>query len=169
MSSTDQLESTTGERRAALPSGVAAHRGILHCRRGEWHSGLHFLQQVETGVGEITMPGLYYSYLGLALARCEKRHAEAVELCERAVSLGFFDPENFLNLAWARMLAGDRQGALKAVARGLELEPDHDGLLGLQARLGRRRAPVLSFLPREHALNVKLGRWRHAMSQRRAG
>ena len=154
---------TTGR---TLPSAVAASRGILHCRRGEWHSGLHYLQQVEQTSGDVTLPGLYWSYLGLALARCQRRHAEAVELCERAVSLGFFDPENFLNLAWARMLAGDRRGALASVEGGLRLEPGHPALLELAQRLGKRRPPVLPFLPREHPLNRRLGRWRHAMQSR---
>ena len=149
-----------------LPSAVAASRGILHCRRGEWHSGLHYLQQVELGGGDVTLPGLYYSYLGLALARCQRRHSEGIELCERAVSLGFFDPENFLNLAWARMLAGDRRGALDAVERGLKLESRHAALKELAQRLGRRRPPVLSFLPREHPLNRRLGQWRHRMTAR---
>lgn len=160
---------TAPRHRSTLPTGVAASRGILHCRRGEWHSGLHYLQQVDASAGDVTLPGIYFSYLGLALARCQRKHDEAVELCERAVALGFYDPENYLNLAWSKMLAGDRSGALRAVERGLELDARHAGLSELQRRLGQRRTPVLRFLHRSHPLNVKLGRWRHAYLQRKAG
>lgn len=155
---------------ATVPNSVAIVRGIYHCRRGEWHSGLHYLVKVggTQPTGDDAFPGLYYSYLGHALARCERRHAEALALCEHAVRLGFFEPENFMNLAWVRLLAGDRRGALDAIDAGLALDAQHAALRELSERFGRRRPPVLSFLPREHALNRKLGRWRHAWMTRRA-
>ena len=116
---------------------------------------------------DLRLPGVFYSYLGHALARCERRHAEAVALCERAVASEFFQPENFLNLAWTRLLSRDRKGAMAAVQRGLHLDPAHAGLRDMEKRLGRRSAPVIRFLPRGHALNRRLGRLRAALRARR--
>ena len=141
--------------------------GISHCRRGEWYAGLHYLLRVNPRDGDVTLPGLYYSYLGHALARCEKQLARGVELCEHAVDVEFFQPENFLNLAWTRLLARDRRGAVSAMQRGLALAPAHVGLRQLAERLGSRRAPVLPFLPRTHVLNRRLGALRQALSVRR--
>lgn len=145
---------------SVIPAPVAVHRGILHCRAGEWHSGLYYLLRADGSDADLTLPGLYYSYLGQALARCEQRHAEAIALCERAVAIQFYEPENFLNLAWSRFLARDRRGAVMAIERGLALDPRHAGLRLLQQRIGRRRAPVVSFLPREHPVNRFFGRLR---------
>ena len=145
---------------SVIPTPIAVHRGILHCRAGEWHSGLYYLLRAEEPDGETTLPGLYFSYLGQALARCEQRHAEAIALCERAVAMQFYEPENFLNLAWSRFLARDRHGAVIAVERGLALDAKHAGLRGLRQRIGARRPPVVSFLPREHPVNRYFGRLR---------
>ena len=154
-------------RRAELTPAQAIWRGIFHCRRNEWHSGLYYFRMVECS-GEVTLPGLYWSYLGHALSRAGHRHGEAIELCERAVSMEFFQPENYQNLAWVRLLSGDRRGALDALEQGRALDPSYAGWKELVRRLGARRPPVIRFLSRSHPLNRTLGRWRHALSQRRA-
>ena len=154
---------------AILPPSVAVVRGIAACRRGEWHSGLHYLRIAEERDGDVTLPGLYWSYLGLAVARCERRHDAALELCERAVTIEFFQPENFVNLAWVHLLSGNRRAAMAATERGRSLDAEHAGLREMAARLGSRRPPVLRFLRREHPINRSLGRWRHALEMRRAG
>ena len=153
---------------AILPSSVAVVRGIAACRRGEWHSGLHYLRIAEEAEGDVTLPGLYWSYLGVAIARCERRHDVALELCERAVTVEFFQPENFVNLAWANLLAGNRRAAVVATEKGRSLDPEYPGLREMATRLGTRRPPVLRFLRRDHPLNRRLGQWRHAMETRRA-
>jgi hypothetical protein len=152
----------------SLPLTVAIHRGILHCRKGEWHSGLHYLQVADGLDADMTLPGLYFSYLGLALARCQRRHEEATELCERGVAIQFYEPENFLNLAWVRLLARDRLGAITALERGLALDAKHAGLLDFQSKLGVRRAPVLRFLPRGHGINRFLGKMRYRLEAKQA-
>jgi hypothetical protein len=153
---------------AAIPSAVAITRGIHHCRHGEWYSGLHYLQMAHDRPEDQTLPGLAYSFLGLAVARCEHRHADATTLCEHAVEVGFYEPENYVNLALVRILAHDRGGALAAISRGLAVDPRHEALRELQRELGQRRPPVLSFLPRTHPLNQWLGRMRHSWHLRHA-
>jgi len=159
-------DSTAGH--AAIPSAVAVTRGINHCRKGEWYSGLHYLQMAHDHPEDMTLPGIAYSYLGVAVARCEQRHGDATALCEHAVDVGFFEPENYLNLAMVRVLARDRRGALAAIRRGLAVDARHPGLRDLQRELGQRRPPVLPFLSRSHPLNQWLGRMRHSWSLRHA-
>ena len=161
-----QADDDTSAGVASAETMATIQRGILHCRRGEWHVGLHQLMQVDLR-GDAKLPGLFYSYLGHALARCERRHAEGIALCERAVASEFFQPENFLNRSWARRLSHDRKGAMEAVQRGLHVDPAHAGLREMEKRLGRRNAPVIRFLPRGHALNRRLGRLRAAWRARR--
>lgn len=143
--------------------------GIQACRRKEWHAGLHFLLPlVENPPVGLKLPGLAYSYTGLALARTERRHADALRLCRLGVDAEFFQPENWLNLAWAHLLSGDKIECVKALEGGLGVAPTHPGLRAMARRLGMRRPPVLSFLARSHALNVWLGRRRHERERSRA-
>jgi hypothetical protein len=148
---------------------MAVRAGILHCLRGEWHSGLsYFDPYIRRPPAGVELPGLFYSYAGRALARCRRQHALALELCERGVAVEFYRGDAWCNLAWVRLLGGDKRGAVEAIAQGLGVEPRHAGLRELHQRLGIRRPPVLPFLPRSHPLNVSLGRMRSAMLVRRA-
>lgn len=145
-----------------IPAAVAIRRGIDHCRRGEWSPGLRYLAEADSPAAEQTLPGLYYTYLGHALARMGPSPAVGVGLCEGGLAAQPGEPENALNLAHARLLARDKRGAAEALDRGLALAPGHAGFEALQRELGRRRAPVLGFLPRSHPVNRWLGRLRHA-------
>lgn len=153
----------------ALPD--AYHLGLDLCRRGEWHGGLYHLCQIDLTDPRIVLPGTFFSYLGLAFARCEHRCREGRELCERAVAMEFYEPENWLNLAWTCVLSRDRRRAFEALRNGLNIDGQHPGLLDLSARLGMRRPRVLRVLTRSHPLNITLGRWRaslllHAVAHR---
>lgn len=106
-----------------------------------------------------------YSYLGYGIARFKGRPRDGVALCEHAVKIEFFQPDNQFNLARTYLLVGNREKAVAALRRGLKLDPDHGGLRGLAAQMGQRRRPVLRFLSREHPLNRFLGRLRHQISE----
>jgi hypothetical protein len=74
---------------------------------------------------------------------------------------GFYQPENYLNLARTHLLAKDRLAACDTVFRGLRIDPTHPGLLQLLQELGQRRPPVFPFLSRRSLLNRLAGRFRH--------
>lgn len=140
--------------------------GMAHARRGEWHAALVHLSPIfEQQPDGLELPGLFWSAYGHALARCERRHDQARLLCERGVEEQFYEPETWLHLAWVHVLRGDRAAGFDALARGLVLHPGHPRLRDLHRRLGERRCPVLRFLPREHPVNVKLGKLRHVLGQ----
>jgi len=146
-----------------LPVPVALRRGIDHCRRGEWDAGLQYLLEADVSDNDQTLPGLYFSYLGHALARRTETGPEAMSLCERAVEAQPHEPDNLLNLAWACILAQDRRGAIDALDRGLAVSPRHHGFEQVRRKLGLRRPPVVRFLRRANPINRALGRLRQRL------
>lgn len=136
--------------------------GIRACREERWREGFDLLTRLaREREAEGGLPGVFYSYLGQAIARCEGRKHEGLDLCRHAVQIEPFRPENHLNLATLLLMVGNRRGAIRALRDGLALDDEHRGLLELQRRLGIRRRPPLPFLSRTHPLNRWLGRIRH--------
>jgi tetratricopeptide (TPR) repeat protein len=102
----------------------------------------------------------YRSFYGLGLALVERRFEKALELCRSAAKEEFFNPELYHNLARVHMAFGFKSEAIRYLRRGLMIDPANAGLASDLERLGRRRMPVLQFLPRNHPVNRWLGRMR---------
>lgn len=148
-------------------------QAVLACRAERWREGLDLLTRVaQNAERRGNLPGMFYSYLGLAMARCEGRRREGMELCRHAVREQPGEPDNHLNLAYVYLTLGRRESAILAMEAGLAVNPEHERLLALHAKLGVRDDPPLRFLPRGHAANVALGRlrhgWRARLAERRA-
>jgi hypothetical protein len=137
----------------------ALRKGIDLCREGEWSDGLFVLGKI-ADAGRTGLPGLYYSYLGYGIARCQKRTAEGLKLCRHAVKIQFYEPDNFLNLARTALLANERAEAVRAVRKGLKMDPNNLEMQTLYRELGIRQLPVLPFLARSNPLNLILGKIR---------
>jgi hypothetical protein len=137
-------------------------RALVLCREGNWNEGLVYLGQLaESGEPGSAMPGLFYSYLGYGIARCQGKVKEGLKLCEHSVKVEFYEPDNYLNLARTCLLAKDRPGAVRAVRRGLKVDPQNVELMAIYRDLGIRQQPVLSFLARGNPFNMLLGRIRN--------
>lgn len=135
--------------------------GIDHCRAGRWEKGADYLGYVaERNHGDLSQASLYLSYLGCAIARTQKRNREARTLCEHAVKLEFYQPENWANLAEVMLLSGLRKEAISAVKQGLKIDSRNERLQSLEGDLGLRRPAVLGFLDRANPINHLLGRLR---------
>ena len=106
------------------------------------------------------------SWYGVTLVLVERNSSLGVSLCDEAVRLAGPLPELALNLGRAHLALNQRVRAVKAVQKGLELQPDHAGLLAARDALGTRREPVIRFLSRGNPLNRLLGRLRHRWSRR---
>jgi predicted Zn-dependent protease len=107
----------------------------------------------------------YISYVGVAVAAAEQKWAEAEKLCHSAMRMNRRQAQLYLNLAEVYTAADRKQDAADILARGLHYAP-HDRRLKMALdRLALRRAPVLSFLPRQHVLNRNLGKLRHHAQQ----
>jgi hypothetical protein len=134
--------------------------GIQACRRGEWHTGLELLTQLakHQEASDELLPSVFYSYLGVAIARCEGRRRDGLELCKYAVKLGPREPENRVNLAQAYLIARNRRQAVRQLHAGLKIAPRNRRLRQLGVQIGTRRRPAIPFLSRDNPLNYWIGR-----------
>jgi predicted Zn-dependent protease len=103
----------------------------------------------------------YMSYLGVAIARTEKKWGEAERLCDSAVRMKRNQAQLYLNLADVYKTAGRRDEAVEALQAGLKFARRDVRLTIAMNRLLPRRTPVLSFLGRTHPINRQLGILRH--------
>src|SRR5271169_7202884 len=103
----------------------------------------------------------YMSYLGVALAKSEKKWGEAESLCDSAVRMKRNQAQLYLNLAEVYATAGRRDDAVDALQTGLKYARRDIRLTIAMNKLTARKPPVLSFLGRRHPLNRQLGILRH--------
>jgi Flp pilus assembly protein TadD len=104
----------------------------------------------------------YMSYLGVVIARTEKKWGEAERLCDSAVRMKRNQAQLYLNLAEVYKTAGRRDDdAVEALQAGLKFARRDVRLTIAMNRLVPRRSPVLRFLGRTHPLNRQLGILRH--------
>lgn len=103
----------------------------------------------------------YVSFLGVSVARAQRKIAVAIDLCERALALKRNDAQLYLNLAEVYVSAGRREDAVDMLDRGLRNCGFDARIKQLRGSLGTRSSRVLPFLDRGHFLNRSLGRLRH--------
>ena len=103
----------------------------------------------------------YMSWYGLTLVLVERNSNLGVSLVDQALRVSGPSPELLLNSARAHLALKQRERAVRAIGRGLELWPDDARLVAARDALGWRSPPVLRFLSRNNPLNRLLGRMRH--------
>lgn len=111
------------------------------------------------------VPGGVLASYGVALGHTHKLR-EGLAVCLNAVASDKRNPHVYWCLAELYVQAGSRKKAVESVQRGLSLSPGHPGLLRLRKELGVRRSPPLPFLPRDSALNVRLGKLLRSLKER---
>jgi Flp pilus assembly protein TadD len=110
-------------------------------------------QAVELAPGHAQLRSL----LGLAIARSLRDFEESRVLCESAAKQEFFNPDLYLNLSRVYLEFGRKSEALRYLRRGQMIDPGHKMIRRTIAKLGRRRMPIVPFLPRRHIVNRALG------------
>lgn len=108
----------------------------------------------------------YQSFLGLSLARAERKWDQACELCEIAVQMRRREAQFHLNLAEVYASSGRRMKALDTLDAALALFGEDERLRRARSRVEKRRNSILPFLPRGNFLNRKLGKVRHRVLKR---
>ena len=140
----------------------------------EFKTGLTFLRDNYAGralphiqrAAELEKNNPYYmSYLGVALARTQKKWGEAERLCDAAVRMKRNQAQLYLNLAEVYVAAGRREDAREALVSGMKYARRDIRLNIAMAKLTTRRSPVFSFLERKHPLNRHFGMLRHKTLQ----
>lgn len=108
------------------------------------------------------------SNYGLTLVLVEGDRQRGICFCEEAVRRVRPTTEALVNLAKALVVTRNKEQAVRALRKAMELAPD-DPRVGQEfAALGLRRPPPLPFLPRSFFLNRWLGRLTWRLSRRRA-
>ena len=97
------------------------------------------------------------SLLGVAIAHAQRDFEESRALCESAAKQEFFNPDVYLNLSRVYLEFGRRSEALRYLRRGQMIDPGHVLIHRTIVELGRRRMPIVPFLPRRHPINRALG------------
>jgi tetratricopeptide (TPR) repeat protein len=103
----------------------------------------------------------YISFLGLSIARAQRKWDRASELCEIAVQLRPTELQFHLNLGEVYAASGLREKALDKLDHALELFGQDARLKQARGRIEKRRNPMLPILGRGHFLNRELGKLRH--------
>jgi len=107
------------------------------------------------------------SYYGLCIAALRKQYSEGIRYCQLSLTVQSSNPEHYENKAKIHILARARGRAVDSLFEGLSHDPDNEPINKILDGIGRRREPVISFLPRDHVLNVYFGRKRHEKFERR--
>lgn len=108
----------------------------------------------------------YISFLGLCIARAQRKWVKAYELCEIAVQLKPAEIQFHLNLAEVYASAGLREKALDKLDDALERFSGDPRIKQARSRVENRRRPILPFFGRKHFLNRELGKLRHRALKR---
>jgi len=132
--------------------------GIKLLRNGQSFEAVEYLRHA----AESNQQNPYYlSFLGVSVARAQRKWAAAVQLCEAALALRRNEVQLHLNLAEVYVAAGRRDDAIAVLDRALLYASGDVRIRRARADLGKRSAPVLPFLERGHFLNKSLGKLRH--------
>lgn len=157
---------------SATPGGEAAGDAVA---RGAWEEGLAAWSArdlpgahaaFERAHRRDPRDPILMSWYGLTLVLVERNSNLGVSLVDQALRVAGASPELLLNSARVHLGLNQRERAVRAVTRGLELWPDDPRLLAARAAMGTRGAPVLPFLSRKNPLNRFLGRLRHRWARR---
>jgi hypothetical protein len=98
------------------------------------------------------------SNFGLTLVLIEGDRQRGIRFCEEAVRRGFITTESLVNLARALVVTRNKEQAVRALKKAMELSPS-DPQLGLEfAALGLRRPPPLPWFSRDFFLNKWIGK-----------
>ena len=106
------------------------------------------------------------SWYGLTLVLVERNSNLGVVLVDQALRAAGPNPDLLLNSARLHLALNQRERAVRALTRALELWPDDPRLGAARDALGTRSAPVIAFLSRGNPLNRLLGRLRHRWARR---
>lgn len=82
-----------------------------------------------------------------------------LDICRLVAQKTPLDADVALNLVRAEAFMANRKAAIKTLEQCLRLQSEHHGLRAMQQKLGVRGRKPIPFLPRNHGLNVGLGKW----------
>lgn len=98
----------------------------------------------------------WYSYLGYCVAKERGQVSRGTELCMISLEQEPANPEHYGNLGKILLLSGKKAEALRTLREGMARGGSAE-LMALLNEFGKRKSPVIPFLPRKNPLNKFLG------------
>ena len=98
------------------------------------------------------------SNYGLTLVLVEGDRQRGIRFCEEALRRGLQTTETLVNLAKALVVTRNKEQAVRALRKAMELAPSDPRVRAEFAALGLRRPPPIPWLPREFFLNKWIGK-----------
>jgi tetratricopeptide (TPR) repeat protein len=99
----------------------------------------------------------WYSYLGYCVAKERGQVSRGAELCAISLEHEPNNSEHYLNLGRILLLSGNKLEALRILREGVA-QGENAELMALLQEFGKRKSPIIPFLPRSNPLNKILGR-----------
>jgi len=109
------------------------------------------LMQFETALAIKPLPAIK-SRLAYCIAKERRQFQPAMQLCREALQVEPNNPEHYYHLGRIYLAAGQKSKAITTLRKGLKFKRHQPSIDALN-RLGWRKSPVFSSLPREHVLN----------------
>ena len=106
------------------------------------------------------------SNYGLTLVLVEGDRQRGIRFCEEALRRGLQTTETLVNLARALVVTRNKEQAVRALRKAMELSPDDPRVTAEFAALGLRRPPPIPWLPRNFFLNKWIGKLTWKLSRR---
>ncbi len=94
--------------------------------------------------------------LAFCLAKERQQYQQAMTLCREALQAEPDNPDHYYQLSRIYLVAGQKRQAIKSLRKGLKFKR-HQLIIDELNRLGARKEPFFSSLPREHILNRSVG------------
>ncbi len=96
------------------------------------------------------------SALGYCLAKERRQYQQALTLCRAALDNDPTDPRHYYYLGRIYLLSNKKPLAIATFRRGLKLKR-YSPIIEELRRLGVRKPPVFTSLPRDHTINRAIG------------
>jgi len=97
------------------------------------------------------------SYLAYCRAKVKNEYSDAITACRQALKEEPLNGDHYLNLGRIYLLVNKRGPALDIFRKGIKIGP-HPQLMQELRKFEMRKPPVISSLPRTHAINRALGK-----------
>jgi tetratricopeptide (TPR) repeat protein len=130
------------------------------------------LKLLSTALDDYPNDPFLLSYYGCLDAILNKNYKHGIDTCLKAleklkgkIPFGqeFFFPVFYLNLGRTYLAAGNKKEAFDAFYKGLTYDHENKDLLREIKKLGMRRKPAVSCLPRSHPINKYIGMLLHKL------
>jgi len=103
------------------------------------------------------IPPSVLAFYGLAVGHAENVR-DGLKICFQALSADRRNSNAYLCLARLYVLADSKKNAIDVLGQGIRVCANRRELIALRRALGIRQVRALPFLPRDNAVNVRLGR-----------